>query len=154
MVGAGILVYFVTRDIKIVGDRGGAATVNPVTARLVISYAVGGGLALLGLIFIFAGFWSRSKEIKGAKITNEIAQNGMDAVGTVTFVDKNYLITMNNAPIYSIIEYKFKDDLGMEHIRRIDKVPSDWVIRNKIMVDGTLKVKYLKEDPKKNIMLF
>ena len=80
-------------------------------------------------------------------------QNGIDAVGTVTFVDKNYLITINNAPIYSIVEYTFKDKLGKDYMRRVDTVPSDWVIRNKIEVDGKLKVKYLKENPVQNIMV-
>ena len=153
LISAGALVYFTSGSVRITNTNGTSSMADSDTAELVRS-AVAGGLGLLGLLFLILGLRGRSRAAKAAKLNSFIIQTGADANGTITFVDKNYYITINNKPIYSIVEYTFKDGSGKDHTRRVDTVPSDWVIRNRIEVGGALKVKYLREDPDMNVMLF
>ena len=86
-------------------------------------------------------------------INNVILQTGIDAQATVTFVDKNYSFLVNNKPIYSIVEYEYVDKNGVKHTRRIDNLNSDLVIRKKIEVGNTIKIRYSQTDYSQSIML-
>jgi hypothetical protein len=112
-----------------------------------------GILGGIGLLFTFLGLTGRNRDSKQAKLNLFITQTGVETEGIVLFVDKNYYILLNKKPIYSIVEYKYSDSNGTEHIRKVDNIPSDLVIRNKIEVGGTVKIKYLKEDPKQSVIL-
>ena len=80
-------------------------------------------------------------------------QTGIAAEGTVTFADKNYSLLMNKKPVYSIVEYTYVDQSGKQHTRRVETIPSDYVIRNKIEVGGKVAVKYAVEDPGQSTIL-
>ena len=118
-----------------------------------ITWAIGGGIGALGLIFLLIGFIGRIKDKKNSEQLAFIVQTGIEAIAVVTFFDKNYLTLVNNRPIYSIIEYKYKDNAGAEHMRRVNNISSDWAIRNKIEVGCNLKIKYLQEDPSQSAIL-
>lgn len=112
-----------------------------------------GILGGIGLLFTYLGLTGRSRDAKQQKQNLLITQTGVETDGTVLFVDKNYSILLNKKPIYSIVEYKYQDSFGTEHIRKVNNIPSDLVIRNKIEVGGTVKIKYLNEDPKQSVIL-
>jgi len=130
---------------------------------VVVALAGGGGgilllpagiLVLVGLLLGAIGLSSTMRGAAASKENAHIMQTGTEADGTVTFVDRNYSLLVNKRPIYSIVEYTYKDPSGRDHVRRIDNVPSDLVIRSKIEVGGAVKVKYLREDPAKSVLLF
>lgn len=73
--------------------------------------------------------------------------------GVITFVDRNFAILVNQAPIYSIVEYTYRDSIGYEHTRRIDNAPSEVIIRAQVRVGSTIPIKYAPEDPSMIIMV-
>jgi hypothetical protein len=62
-------------------------------------------------------------------------------------------LLVNNKPIYSIVEFKFRDSAGVERVGRKNDVGSDLVIRLKIEVGSKVQVKYLNENPNQNILM-
>jgi hypothetical protein len=114
------------------------------------SSAVFGGIGALMILFGVLGLIRGSKK---AKQDNLIAQTGMEREATVTFVDKNYNLLVNNRPIYSIVEYKYQDDFGNEYTNRIENASTNDVIRNKIEVGSTIRIKYLPQDPAQSVMV-
>jgi hypothetical protein len=111
---------------------------------------VGGLMAVIGLVIIVAGRITTQKQKDKAML---IYQTGVDAEAMVTFVDRNYRILVNNQPIYSIVEFKFRDTSGVEHVVRKETVQSELVIRNQVEVGSTVNIKYLLEDPSQNILM-
>jgi len=111
---------------------------------------VGGVMAVLGLVILVVGRAAGKKREAKAKL---IYETGVAAEATVTFVDRNYRVLVNNNPIYSIVEYKFNDTSGVEHVFRKDTVQSELVIRNQVEVGSTVNIKYLAEDPSQNILM-
>ncbi len=113
--------------------------------------------AVIGLIIFLIGVLllvtSLTKAKKKRALAMLIYERGVPAEGTVTFVDKNYSILLNQKPIYSIIEFKFRDSSGTERVARKTDVNSDLVIRLKLEVGSKVQVKYLNEDWQKNILL-
>ena len=71
----------------------------------------------------------------------------------VTFVDNNYNILVGDAPIYSIVEFTFRDSAGQEHTSRKENVNRELVIRNKIEVGGQVNLKYIPTNPDENGLL-
>ena len=105
---------------------------------------------VLGVILLITGLLKAKARAKKAK---DIFQRGTLAKGTVTFVDKNYSLLVNNKPIYSIVEFTFQDGSGKTHTARKDSVESDLIIRDQIVVGGQVALKYLPEDPDQNILI-
>ena len=73
--------------------------------------------------------------------------------GLRTFADKNYSVLVNGKPIFSSVEFTYQDSAGKPHTGRKDNVNSDLVIRDKIVVGSLVAVKYLPENPDKNILI-
>lgn len=107
----------------------------------------------IGALMTLFGALGLVRGSKKAKLDNLIAQTGLEKEATVTFVDKNYNLLVNNRPIYSIVEYKYQDDFGNEYTNRVDNISTDAVIRNKIEVGSTIRIKYLPNDPAKSVAL-
>jgi hypothetical protein len=119
-----------------------------------INTVVFGGLGLLfmviGAIMLVGG---RAKAKKNKALAEKIFAMGVPTEGTITFFDKNYGLLVNNKPIYSIVEFKFRDGSGVEHIGRKNNVSSDLAIRLKFEVGAKVQVKYMNEDPAQNILI-
>lgn len=111
---------------------------------------VGGAMAVVGLVILVAGRATAKKQEAKAML---IYETGVAAEAMVTFVDRNYRILVNNQPIYSIVEFKFRDTSGVEHVVRKETVNSELVIRNQVEVGNTVNIKYLAEDPSQNILM-
>jgi hypothetical protein len=111
---------------------------------------LGVGFFAVGAILLVGGLIGAGKTRKKALA---IFEKGVAAKGTVTFVDKNYGILVNNTPIYSIVEFTFQDARGITITSRKPNVSSDLVIRNRIEVGGHVAIKYLPDDPEQNILL-
>lgn len=111
----------------------------------------------LGLIFMIIGailfFRGRALAKKNKVLAEKIFAMGVPAEATVSFVDKNYGLLVNNKPIYSIVEFKFRDGSGGERVGRKNNVSSDLVIRLKLEVGAKVQIKYLNEDPDQNILI-
>jgi hypothetical protein len=108
----------------------------------------------LGIILVIIGAVMVRKKRKEKKaMVDALDQHGVEAKARVTFVDKNYTITMNERPLYSIVEYEFTDDYGHVFTGRKDRVDSELVIRNKIEVGNEVNVIYLPRDPSINALL-
>jgi hypothetical protein len=108
---------------------------------------------LLGIILLIIGLRALKKKRKAKTAILDALQHGVDAKARVTFVDKNYTITMNERPLFSIVEFEFSDDYGHVFTGRKDQVDSDLVIRNKVEVGSEVDIKYLPEDPSINALL-
>ena len=106
-----------------------------------------------GALMTLFGVLGLIRGSKKAKQDNLIAQTGIEREATVTFVDKNYNLLVNNRPIYSIVEYKYQDDFGNEYTNRVENANTNDVIRNKIEVGSMIRIKYLPQDPAKSVMI-
>ncbi|TFG74071.1 MAG: hypothetical protein E4H23_12590 [Chrysiogenales bacterium] len=111
----------------------------------------------LGLVFMVIGailfFGGRGKAKKNKALAEKIFAMGVPTEATITFLDKNYGMLVNNKPIYSIVEFKFRDGSGVERIGRKNNVSSDLAIRLKLEVGAKIPIKYLNEDPDRNILI-
>lgn len=114
---------------------------------------VGGGIGGLGVIFAIAGIAGIVGASKKSRKGKHIMQNGVDAQGTITFVDKNWKLLVNHKPIFSVVEYTYLDMNGQQHSRRISNVNSDLVIRKQLQVGGTVPIKYLAENPAESVII-
>ncbi|HYG50513.1 MAG TPA: DUF3592 domain-containing protein [Flavobacteriales bacterium] len=150
LLAVGVIVYFAIAS-KIETD-GGTRNLPP-WGKALLLYGVSGLLAGLGLIFMVAGFKANARAKEMEKLYHHILQTGVSAEGSVTFVDKNYSIRVNKVPIYSIVEYTYKDRSGKQHTSRIDTFSSEQVIRKQIQVGGTIQIKYATENPAQSIVV-
>lgn len=119
----------------------------------VVRYAVSGFLGVLGVLFALGGMVAMGRSSATRKRQLQIIQTGVEAEGTVTFVDRNFRILVNRTPIYSIVEYTYQDRSGRSHTRRVDQVPSDLVIRKQIQVGSKIPVKFAAENPQESVMV-
>ncbi|MFH2107582.1 MAG: DUF3592 domain-containing protein [Chrysiogenia bacterium] len=111
----------------------------------------------LGLIFMIIGaiLFIRSL-VQGKKnkaLAEKIFAMGVPAEATITFFDKNYGMLVNNKPIYSIVEFKFRDSSGNERVGRKSNVSSDLAIRLKFEVGTKVQIKYMHDNPDQNILI-
>ncbi len=104
----------------------------------------------VGALLVVLGGFSVFRGRKAGQLHEQILETGLETEAEVTYVDKNYRILVNNAPIYSIVEYKYRDSSGMEYANRIDRISSESVVRSGIAVGSQIKIKYLPEDPSKS----
>ncbi len=111
------------------------------------------GLGGLGLFFAILGLTGIIRGSKQNKKNQIIMQNGIDAQGTVTFVDKNWNALVNNIPIYSIVEYTYQDKTNNKYTRRINTLNSEFVIRKQIQVGSNIPIKYLAENPAESLLV-
>jgi len=116
----------------------------------VIFGVVGLIIAVVGLVILLR---SRAFVKTQKALAMKIYELGVAAEGTVTFVDKNYSLLVNQKPIYSIVEFKFEDRFGKEHISRKPNVESDLVIRLKLEVGSKVQLKYMNDNPDQNILM-
>jgi hypothetical protein len=111
----------------------------------------------LGLIFMIIGavLFIRGRVVgkKNKALAEKIFAMGVPAEATITFIDKNYGMLVNNKPIYTIVEFTFRDSSGVEHMGRKNNVSSDLAIRLKWAVGSKVQIKYMNEDPDQNILI-
>ncbi|MCJ7524205.1 MAG: hypothetical protein MUP71_03160 [Candidatus Aminicenantes bacterium] len=111
----------------------------------------------LGLIFMIIGailfIRSRVQGNKNKALAEKIFAMGVPAEATITFIDKNYNMLVNNKPIYSIVEFKFRDSSGSERLGRKNNVSSDLAIRLNFKVGAKVQIKYMNENPDQNILI-
>jgi hypothetical protein len=147
LVGVGIIVYFSlgTANITVNGVHS-----NSDGLRKVLQFSISGFLAGLGTLFIIGGLRAGARAAKEKELHLHLMQSGIETEGTVTFVDKNYSFLVNKNPIYSILEYTYKDSFGKQHTNRIPNLSSEQVIRKQIQVGTKLRIKYAREDSSKS----
>jgi len=154
LTGAGVVVYIA------VGGAGPEAFVrlpegaDPYVVLRIVRYGVSGLLGGLGALFTLSGLIGFGRSARQRARASQLMASGVDAEGTVTFVDKNFTILVNHTPIYSIVEYTYRDSQGREHTRRVNNLNSEMVIRKQIQVGTKIAVKYAREDPGESIMVF
>lgn len=151
-VGAGFVVYFATNNASTATATSAAASVGidlgmTMILPSIICWGVGGLLTLFGIVGLLGGM-ARNTELK------EIAVGGVQANARITFLDRNYTLLLNNRPIYSIVEYVFRDNMGREIIRRADNIKTDQVIRAGWQVGSMIQVRYLPQNPSKSGIMF
>lgn len=135
----------------VAGTSGGAAVPAIFGAGFSLIFVVV-GIALLagGGLLTYLGIKDRRKLAAQAE---QLQEFGVEADGTITFIDRNFRMLVNNRPIYSIVEYTFEDNFGHQHTGRVDNFPSDTAIRLKLEVGSRVRVKYLKENPAQSMLL-
>jgi len=107
----------------------------------------------IGALMSFFGVISLVRGGRSSKMTKKILQEGVEGQGTITFVDRNYQVRINGRPIYSIIEYAYKDSMGNQYANRIDDANTEFVIRAGWQVGVQIPIKYLSEDPQKSAII-
>ncbi len=147
------LVFFLTGGgISLVSQVfSGTLEVNLMNLNVLVFGGLGLFFMVLGLFLVING---RAKARKMNALAQKIFDQGIAAEGTITFIDKNYSLLVNNKPIHSIVEFKFQDGGGVERVGRKNNVSSDLAIRLKLEVGSRVQLKYLNEDPGQNILLF
>ncbi len=141
----------------IVSQSGGRVVINnqlanPETSSIAI-YAIAGFLGLLGLIFLIAGIISMVRGSKQMKVNQYIANHGIPAEGTVTFVDRNWTLLVNKNPIYSIIEYTYTDNNGVQYSRKVTNANSNLVARMGIQVGSKIAIKYSPRNHAESVII-
>jgi hypothetical protein len=111
-----------------------------------IPWIIGGLLILWAVVLLFMGK-ARQKELK------EIAASGIDTAGIITFLDRNYAVLINNRPVYSIVEYRFRDNHGREWANRAGNIDTELVIRTGWQVGSPIRVRYMPSDPTKSAIV-
>jgi len=149
MLGSGILVYFVLG----MGFAEEPAGKHSSWLGPLLQYGIGGLLSLIGLSLIIGGFKAKARAARDKKEYEHIMLTGIATEGQVTFVDKNYSIRVNKVPIYSIVEYTYKDRTGKQHIKRVNYFSSEQVIRKQIEVGKNIAVKYAVENSGKSVIV-
>jgi len=122
---------------------------SPLMKRVAFA-GVGFGIWLLGMVFVAIGL------VKGRwrpGLAERILETGFVAEATITHLDKNYGLIVNEKPVYSIVEFTFHDSSGKERKGRKSKVDSDLAARLKLQVGGTVRVKYLRDAPDSNLLV-
>ncbi len=145
-IGVGVFVYF------IIGTAFANMPAMFGEMQTLLQYGIGGLLAGIGAIMTLSGLIGVMRGTKRAKLDSHIAQTGAETDATVTFVDKNYSLLVNNRPIYSIVEYTYQAELGNEYANRIENVSTDYVIRNKVEVGSKIRIKYLPAEPVQSVI--
>jgi hypothetical protein len=145
----GIFVY----DVIGTAFAGGPAEFGFGEMQTLLQYGIGGLLAGIGTIMTLSGLIGVLRGTKKAKLDSHIAQTGTETEATVTLVDRNYALLVNNRPVYSIVEYTYQDELGNEYSNRVENIKTNDVIRNKVEVGGKVRIKYLPEEPGKSVMV-
>lgn len=147
LITVGVIIF--QSDMKVKINRQLANAEDSKTAK---TY-VGGGIIGLGSLFVLAGLIGLVRANKLQKRNQYILQNGIEAYGTVTFVDRNWTVLVNKNPIYSIVEYTYPDSSGNLHTRKISNISSELVIRKQIQVGSKIPIKYAAENPGESVMV-
>ncbi len=145
-IGVGIFVYF------IIGTAFADMPSMFGEMQTLLQYGMGGVFAGIGAIMTLGGLIGVMRGAKRSKLDSHIAQTGTETDATVTFVDKNYSLLVNNRPIYSIVEYAYQDELGNEYTNRLENISTDYVIRNKVEVGSKIRIKYLPAEPGQSVI--
>ena len=107
----------------------------------------------VGALMSFFGVISLIRGGKSSQMTKKVLQEGVDGQGTITYVDRNYRVQINNRPIYSIVEYSYTDGMGNQYVNRIDNANTEFVIRAGWQVGAVIPIKYLSENPQQSAPL-
>jgi Na+/melibiose symporter-like transporter len=114
-------------------------------------------IIIFGAAFVVIGILTTTLTFvrlrRRASMATNVLETGIDTEGTITFVDRNYGVKVSGRYIYSIIEYKFTDLSNKEYVKKVTEASTEEVIRCKIEVGGTVKVKYLPNDPTQSIIM-
>ena len=146
-IGSGLFAGNIIGDMM--GDAPQVAQESIQLAQNIFTFSfvgVGALLSFFGVISLFRG--GRSSQIK-----KKVLQEGVETQGTITFVDRNYSVQINNRPIYSIVEYSDMDGVGNQYVNRISDANTEFVIRAGWQVGTTIPIKYLSEDPQKSAVI-
>lgn len=151
-IAVGTIVYFATNNAGGAYAQSAAASVGvnlglTMLIPSIVCWALGGMFTLFGIIGLLGGA-ARQGDLK------EIAASGIQAPARITYLDRNYTLLLNNRPVYSIVEYVFRDTLGREFVRRADNIKTDTVIRQGWQVGSNIQVRYLPANPMKSGILY
>lgn len=147
MVGTGLWIFFAfNSSVQSASSSFGLNLSQYVLLPAIIMWVIGGLLILWGIISLVRG-QARKEDLK------LVAANGVDTTGVVTFLDRNYAVLVNNRPIYSVVEYRYRDQVGREFVHRANTLKTELVIRSGLQVGTPVKVRYLASDPSKSGIL-
>jgi hypothetical protein len=127
---------------------GTLVTVTPVFTLLGVIFGS------LGLFFLVVAIILRQVFAQRARDKQQIIDGGVDATGVVTFLDRNYSVRMNGRPPYFILEYKYADAFGGEHVATDRWADANQVIRRGLQVGSEIQVRYLPKSPEKIAVVF
>ena len=149
----GILVYFHAENGS-AALQGTNIQNNPSiaeqTTRIGIQYGVSILFIVIGSVLLILSLIGLIKKLNKSRLAKRILQTGIETDALVTYVDRNFSILINNQPVYSIVEYEYRDNEGNEYTDRKDRVPSETVVRSNIETGCTIRIKYLQEDHSKS----
>jgi hypothetical protein len=131
------------------GSIPGAAQETMGLAQNIFTYTFVG----VGALLSFFGVVSLVRGGRSSKITQKVLQEGVEGQGTITFVDRNYRVQINNRPIYSIVEYSYTDGVGNPYVNRIENANTEFVIRAGWQVGTIIPIKYLMENPQQSAIV-
>jgi hypothetical protein len=111
---------------------------------------VGFAIWLVGVIFTVCGLIGGKKK---KVLDKKISDTGLNAEATITFLEKNYAVLVKKKPIYSFVEFSFRDRGGTVHTGCKSNVSSDLAVRLMLKVGSKVQIKYLKKDPGQNVLI-
>lgn len=107
------------------------------------------GMAIFGALMSFFGYRMYSREQRALKEIQKILQEGVVGETSITFIDRNYRVQINEQPVYSIIEYAYADSSSY-YTKRIDNADTDVIICAGWQVGTTIRIKYLSENSRQS----
>ncbi|OHD62159.1 MAG: hypothetical protein A2014_03605 [Spirochaetes bacterium GWF1_49_6] len=149
----GILVYFHAENGS-AALQGTNIQNNPAVAeqmtRIGIQYGVSILFFVISSVLLVLSVIGLIKKLNKSRLAKRILQTGIETDALVTYVDRNFSILINKQPVYSIVEYRYRDNDGNKYTERLDRVSSEMVVRSNIEVGCTIRIKYLQEDHAKS----
>lgn len=145
--GVGLLCWVV------IGSALGEVPASEVQSMMVMRYIMAGSFGGVGLLSFIPGVFAFRKGRKEASYRREALENGVDSTGKITYLSPNYSFTINDRPVYTIIEYTYEDSLGYEFTDRINNANSEKVIRAGWQVGSEIPIKYLSNEPEKSAIV-
>jgi hypothetical protein len=79
-------------------------------------------------------------------------EEAVETDGVITALERNFSLFVNHRPIYSMVEYRYRDRKGVWRTRRIAQMNAELVRRAGWQVGAPIKVRYLVSDPDKSVI--
>lgn len=130
----------------IVGGAASALAAENDTDAIQMFLTVALAMSPVAILMVVIGFYLKGLERKQAIISEQ----GIEALGIITKVKPNRNVRVNGRYPYQVVAYDFQASDGMSYSARKHLIPTKLVEERGLMVGGTVRVRYLPNEPDKS----
>jgi len=88
----------------------------------------------------------------GTLLSRRKRAEAVETEGIITSLERDFTVYVNHRPIYSSVEYRYRDRRGNWLTRRVAQMNSDLIARAGWRVGATVKVRYPTGDPEDGVI--